>query len=185
MWLKLIISKLEPNEAGWARQMISLGVSHTHTHTHTNTHARTHTRARTHIHRGEAKQKWWSIIIACIWSIKVSPGRCGSGGEGCWRSLLTGVTMANHGRFPARETDKQPGWPDWEGPTVPGGELLFLQSGWDLSVSQHVGRCTKGVLDQGNAVLLTANRNVRNDFSYLPWVEQTFLISWQSLPKVF
>ena len=114
-----------------------------------------------------------------------SPGRCGSGGEGCWRSLLTGVTMANHGRFPARETDEQPGWPDWEGPTVPGGELLFLQSGWNLSVSQHVGGCTKGVLDQGNAVLLTANRNVRNDFSYLPWVEQTFLISWQSLPKVF
>ena len=128
---------------------------------------------------------WVKKEEVMFWTFFSSPGRCGSGGEGCSRSLSTGVTMANHGRFPARETDEQPGWPDWEGPTVPGGELLFLQSGWDLSVSQHVGRCTKGVLDQGNAVLLTANRNVRNDFSYLPWVEQTFLISWQSLPKVF
>ena len=68
-----------------------------------------------------------------------SPGRCGSGGEGCSRSLSTGVTMANHGRFPARETIEQPGWPDWEGPTVPGGKLRFLQSGWDLSASQHMG----------------------------------------------
>ena len=59
----------------------------------------------------------------------------------------------------------------------------FSQGGTSLHHSMWVD-CTKGILDQGNAVL-TANRNVRNDFSYSPWVEQTFLISWQSLPKVF
>ena len=52
----------------------------------------------------------------------------------------------------------------------------FSQGGTSLRRSTWVV-CTKGILDHGNAVL-TANRNVRNDFSYLPWVEQTFLISW-------
>ena len=58
------------------------------------------------IQRRRSGKKKEEVMFCMFFS---SPGRCGSGGEGCSRSLSTGVTMANHGRFPARETDEQPG----------------------------------------------------------------------------